>query len=400
MDEQHAPGAAEDGRAGPLPELILNPVDCFLSLRAKRSNPESRITPWIATARSAPRDDGVDKLAGASITRRNFLLGASAALCMEDGGGHGSECRPKGPISGTFVQPWNPLPHYSTSSWKALLGSLSELGASAIYLQWTGLSSGPSLAPAKLIEACEACGFKLHLGLWQGASDTELYADPAKAAAELEKRRNESLKLAGDYSSLVKSSPAFAGWYLPEEPNDLMLQHPGRAADWASHIAATVRALEALTPDAGVAMSSYVSNRLGPAAFADFWRGVWRDTPRLQLLLQDGYGVQFLPEGGIAPYLAELDRARKDAGGSLGLVVETFQQVAGEPIDKEPFRAKPTSISRLRRQIDLGMSIPCLPMVAFTMTDYMLGSRGADAGELGRAYRVGFVAEHCRKNPS
>jgi nitrogenase molybdenum-iron protein NifN len=53
-----------------------NPADCFPSLRAERSNPRSQTPPWIATARSAPRDDGGNESAEANMRPVNVLPGS------------------------------------------------------------------------------------------------------------------------------------------------------------------------------------------------------------------------------------------------------------------------------------------------------------------------------------
>ena len=325
------------------------------------------------------------------LTRRVFIGGLMHTMGGGPSFARTANCKRIGPIGGTFVQPTGTEFSFAADQWRVWLSSVSSLGIETLYVQWSRLADVGTIQARALLEASQHAGMSVHLGLWQQHGlDNRLYGSAAETTAVLSERRAKSLELARVLAREVHYSKAFAGWYLCEEPSDLMLQDLGRASAWAHHLERMGEALTDLIPQAPVTISTYVSGQMPPAQFADFWRSSWRRTRALRLLLQDGFGVQFLPEGGTTAYFEEIERL-KPGGARAGLVIETFEQLAGLPINNEPFRSKPAALDRLARQIELAQRLSKHPLVAFTVPDYMIGKPGSAAARLGDAYRERYL---------
>ena len=323
-----------------------------------------------------------------SIGRRAILAAAGGILLPRTAW---ARRRYVGPISATFVQPWEAHLSFDAAKWSELLEEFALHGMHTIYVQWMCHRKFGSLAPEPLLAACERLEFKVHFGLCATGEAARLYERGDATTQELDSRYAASLQLAAHLAPLVTRSRSFAGWYLPEELDDVMAADGDRLQAWTGHLAKTSAALAELTPSARVSISSYVSGRLSPQAFAEVWRQIWSSARSIALLMQDGFGVAFLRENEILGYLYALEQARRNTGANLGLIVELFEQTAGAPIDQRPFQARPAKFERLVRQLQVGNAISGLPLTAFTAGDYMIASRGKEAADLSRSYRAGFV---------
>jgi hypothetical protein len=71
-------------------------------------------------------------------------------------------------------------------------------------------------------------------------------------------------------------------------------------------------------------------------------------------------------------------------------VVESFTQVEGPPLDENPFRAVPTPIERLLRQLETASRYSSGHVLAFSVPEYMTPLGGEDAERLFREYRRRF----------
>ena len=322
------------------------------------------------------------------IGRRAILASAASILLPP-----AAWARPRfvGPIGATFVQPWQAHLSFDAAKWSELLEEFALHGMHTIYVQWMCHREFGSLAPEPLLAACERLDFKVHFGLCATGDAARLYERGDATTQDLDVRYAASLQLAAHLAPLVARSRSFAGWYLPEELDDVMAADGDRLHAWTRHLAKTSAALAELTPSARVSMSSYVSGRLSPGAFAEVWRHIWSSAKALTLLMQDGFGVVFLRENEILGYLYALEQARRNTGADFGLILELFEQTAGAPIDQRPFQARPAKFERLVRQLQVGNTISGLPLTAFTAGDYMIASRGPEAADLSRSYRAGFV---------
>lgn len=70
------------------------------------------------------------------------------------------------------------------------------------------------------------------------------------------------------------------------------------------------------------------------------------------MLFQDGIGARNLALPERSSYLTAIRKATQAHHRELKIILEIFDQVAGPPLDDQPFRAIPASLERIRQQIE------------------------------------------------
>jgi hypothetical protein len=327
-----------------------------------------------------------------SVDRRAFLgmaSGLMSFLCRNSGPARSLALAPACdtlPIPTSFLQPVDVMRGRSQSRWRRDLSELKRLGCQSLYLQWTELNGSSFVDPVRsratrkqflspVFAAAEEVGLKLWIGL---AADLR-YLSVYQASAEdlssyLSKMRKGCLKLASTVHARFGDSTAFAGWYVPEEIDDVTISTPARAEVWTKHLSEIQRGLRALREGVEVSISSYVVGHTDPSHVADFWRRVWGQVP-IRVLLQDGFGVRHLnqPER-IEAYMSAIATEAVSANGKWGVVIELFEQTS---VGDEPFRAIPASLDRLAAQIALVDKFPSAVRSSYSMTEHMVGSAAA-----------------------
>jgi hypothetical protein len=87
----------------------------------------------------------------------------------------------------------------------------------------------------------------------------------------------------------MRQQPAFAGWYLPEEIDDINWRIPEARRKLLRHLGRVSASLRKLTPGAGIAISTFSNARMSPAQFRDFWRDAFDHTVLSRVLARRNY---------------------------------------------------------------------------------------------------------------
>ncbi len=163
------------------------------------------------------------------------------------------------------------------------------------------------------------------------------------------------LTLINEIWNLFGTSPAFAGWYIPQEIEDLNWQtnsNRNLLANWLQNVGSYAK-----TKDVSKEVS--ISPYFGPFKPADFFQQ-WYDsllttaTSLTRVFLQDGMGVVYNKKAlnvDIPNYLNALKNASDKHGVSCGATIESFSQTQGAPINNNPWQADPANINRLKSQL-------------------------------------------------
>lgn len=305
------------------------------------------------------------------------------------------------PIDATFIQPSEVDLQRSRWEWWRLLQASRSLGMRTLYLQWSAwgefdfsrarLPRGEPFV-ATLLSLAAELDMRLHLGLAADpAFGTQLALPAVQLAPYLAGLRRRSLDMAHALAPLAGASPAFAGWYLPEEIDDLHWRGAARSALLREHLSTQQRQLEEVLPGGAVSISAYLSGQPAAHEFIDLWTELWQQIP-LRLLLQDGAGVHRLtaPQwlARARPLAQQAVTLRRD----LSVVVELFEQRSGPPLDTDDFSAVPTNLSRLVAQLARTQGLPTTELVSFAAVNYLLDDRSPRAGALYEAYRVAYCS--------
>jgi hypothetical protein len=211
--------------------------------------------------------------------------------------------------------------------------------------------------------------------------------DPVLVGVYLRRLRLRSEKVAAELAPMVRSHSSFRGWYLPEEINDGSWRDPEMRQILFDHLHASATALRTTVPGSEVAISGFSDARSDPRAFEEFWSTLLARAEVDRLLFQDGIGAGKLGLDHLELYLDAIRKAADARSRKLQVVMEVFRQVAGPPVDdKTPFRAVPAPMDRILRQADLAAKYSSLPVIAFSVPDYMSPFGGEEAGRLFQAY--------------
>lgn len=328
--------------------------------------------------------------AGRRGALRALLLSLPAGIALRAGttAAQGRSVTPA-PFATTFLQPLAAHRSWSSAEWELLFAELRVLGMNRLILQWTEFDA-IAFHPAPL-ERIVSLAARHRFGVMVGLSHRSDYwqaidaraADPAGFLGQL---RERSLAIARANAGWLRDQPAFVGWYLPEEVDDLNWRVPARRDRLQSHLAETAEVLKALTPDHRVAVSGFANRGTDPEGLAAMWSDLLAAAPGLdEVWFQDGVGVGKLDLAELEPMLRAVAGAVRRAGRELRVIVETFTQVAGAPLDADPFKAVPAPLARVLAQLTLAARWAAEP-IAFSAPEYMTPWGGVAAGELGLDY--------------
>ncbi len=204
-----------------------------------------------------------------------------------------------GPVKGIFYQPWQSDLSLTRSDWERRMIRLHENGLDTLYVQWlqygevdflnAHLKKG-ELFIQGLLNAAASQEIGVYIGLF---SDPEFFHSLTLSTAELDrylfKLRKKTVRLAAEFQARYGKHPAFKGWYLPEEIDDLNWRLPSRQKLLNHHLHALAHTLESLGGKKPVAFSTFFSGALSPERFARFCQQLLEGSDAF-VLVQDGLG--------------------------------------------------------------------------------------------------------------
>jgi len=302
-------------------------------------------------------------------------------------------------FGGTFIQFLASHGDWGADSWTDLFRGFKQLGLSEVVVQWSlfddtafypsaNYKSVPQPPLETILRLGDANRIKVFVGLAHDPGFwSKIRREPALVGVYLRRLRHRSEKVAVELAPMVRSHPSFGGWYLPEEIEDGSWRDPETRQILFDHLRASVVSLKAVTPGCEVAISGFSNARSDPRAFEEFWRILLARADADRLLFQDGIGTGKIGLDHLELYLNAIRKAVDARSRKLQVVVEVFRQVSGPPFDdKTPFRAVPAPVERIVHQANLAAKYSTLPVVVFSVPDYMSPFGGQEADRLYRAY--------------
>jgi len=299
----------------------------------------------------------------------------------------------------TFLQPLRDHGAWPPEHWERLFDDLAALGVREVVVQWSAYGATRFFEPQgdaggdsvplieKLLPLAQARAMTLRLGLvhdedWWG----KITRSPEVVEVYLKRLELDSLRLAGALHARFKDSPAFGGWYLPQELDDVNWNGPRRALV-VEHVRALREGLRRIDPSRDAGISGFVNGFLDPAACREWLRELTAASGMELFFLQDGVGVRKLTLDELPVYLEAAARGVAQGGGTLRPVVEIFTQTHGEPLDKEPFQAEPAAMSRVAGQLAVAGRFAPKGITAFSLPEYARPSGGPLQAAFHAAYR-------------
>lgn len=275
-------------------------------------------------------------------------------------------------LSGAFIQLTQDMMALTAADWRDVVSAMRDAGMDVIILQRLQYghvrlfpSVGPAVDPVAEILAQAAQGSR-PMRVFVGLLYDPCWYDKWEDAGFLDNLLHGSRTLADEVATRYGRSPAFAGWYIPQE----MWNHgykPGHIAALASYFGRLSRHCKGLLQKP-VAVSPYFNPTLSfidpdtPAQnarkFADNYRQFLGGAGLDIVMVQDGVGARCLDslaqadlDALVQPYFYELTTACLEKGVDCWANLENYKTVRGGCRDNQAFAGYPTDFARFRRQL-------------------------------------------------
>lgn len=306
-------------------------------------------------------------------------------------------------LSGTFFQPLFAHDSVTPEQWNSLFDELEKTGACELIVQWTlydevafyhsetfkSLKNPPLEV---ILKAAEDRGIKVHLGLYNSSDYwaqikrnhtlvdiymNRIYVKSTQAAREL-------LPLTARYSS-------FAGWYIPQEIDDVSWLSPEKRDVLTRFLKKTVKFLNRVTPGKQVSVSGFSNVFHDPQSFSDFWTRLLKQSSIDTVYFQDGIGTKKQTLDSAPVYFSAIAAAASANSVRLSVVVEIFRQVSDTP-----FKAVSAPLEEILQQISIAVPYSQGGITAFSIPEYMSSFGGSDALGLQSEYIKHFGVKSCK----
>jgi hypothetical protein len=149
-----------------------------------------------------------------------------------------------------------------------------------------------------------------------------------------------------------------------------------------NHLQAEAAELSRISPNSRLALSGFSNANMEPDVLAAMWSGIAAGANLNRMLFQDGVGAGKLDVADVPPYLEALARAMATMHREFAVVVELFRQTS----TVAPFAAVPAPLERVLQQLNAARAYSDLPIVGFSVPDYLSPSGGIEAERLYHEY--------------
>lgn len=194
-----------------------------------------------------------------------------------------------------FYQPWLSHQNVSASSWRGMGQDLRTQGYTHMIFQWSQYGQtkfwdrSENSILQRVIQATSPKALDFIFGLYLG---DDYYAKLGESDRVLSKYLAHSRSLAiQNAREIMQQSPrGVAGWYLPEEIDDLNWRSPARQKILRAHLLALSSELKALAPQVPIYASVFFGGNTPPTKFGQQINALIKATG-IVVLVQDGLGT-------------------------------------------------------------------------------------------------------------
>ncbi|MGA2497355.1 MAG: DUF4434 domain-containing protein [Tepidisphaeraceae bacterium] len=374
---------------------VLGFCAALLFLHAPRErSPQAKMASPSGTPKSDSSDEGAPPRSAARAAQARATTRASSLspwLFVGDA------------FEGTFLQLTKEHLAWPDSQWRSEFDNLRRIGIKIVIVQWSQydaadftVAQGHKSPVEAIAAAADEKGMELYVGLSLRKSWGLEDSFTKKYMAE-ELARNT--RMADRLHALLGAHASFCGWYIPHEVSDLDYanDHQAMTREFFHSLAAHLNKLDELKP---VLASGYTDpDKSELVHFVWFWTLFLNEAGIDVLLFQDGAGIprqaKWQEKLDFVDAIVSLSQEFEDSS-EVWLVGETFTQIHGQPVDDQPFAAKPADAARVREQVE-SLSKFKKRLIAYSYFDYMRPSAGKEASLLHDGYRK-FMEESAARN--
>ncbi|MCP4521218.1 MAG: DUF4434 domain-containing protein [Cytophagales bacterium] len=270
-------------------------------------------------------------------------------------------------LTGSFIQLWNTTGckcgEWEQERWDAEFKKMKQAQLDYLVVQYSVYDNlswySPSNIPSviykmstlnRMVAAAEKFNMKIHFGLY---FDETWNSSNKSLASTYSSILNKHKTVANELWTLFGNSPAFGGWYIPQELNDLEWQNDNEKTllfNWIKDVTDYTESLSANYP----IMIAPFFNLWQPADKLETWYNelLSISTNLDRIYPQDGVGITLKnPDYHIPLYFSAIKRACDNHNKTFGATIESFHQTSGWPINNGTFSATSTDIEILKKQL-------------------------------------------------
>lgn len=262
-------------------------------------------------------------------------------------------------VKGIFLQPRGSLVEQDDSYWRRIFQRLMDQNIDTLFLQWSA-ENGRVYADLELenherqplleniFRAARECKVKIFLGLYQETTYWQQIPAPNDVLENffyLRVAANE--RLLEQLHKKFGQEPSLAGYYIPDEIDDLNWRTPDRIGFYNLYLKLMVERIRKVDPQRPIAVSTFFRSRTAPRIYAENLYSILKGTGINRLLVQDGAGENNPKEPDRALYFEKI-KERIAGEVELAGIIEIFSRTSKE---SEPFAAVPAPRERILRQL-------------------------------------------------
>lgn len=302
-------------------------------------------------------------------------------------------------LSGGFIQFWGSMKSQASMSeaqWQRFLQAMADAKMRIIITQWSAYESTTFIprgdeffdVTGAILRFAEKHDMEVFIGL----RDDKGWWTGWKDKAYLDKLADETARLAEQIHARYGKSPAFRGWYVPQEMSNLTYTD-AQIENLSAYFRKVSDTCHELAPGKPVAISPFFSPRpeswlVSAPVFGKNYRKFLENAGLDIVMLQDGAGARGIKKEEIAelvvPYFRELKKACDATHVQLWANAESFEIVSGQP---DPQKFWPTTIDRLLEQIRQEAPFVNGRLITFDLFHYMNPYGDLHEGEANATFR-------------
>ena len=270
-------------------------------------------------------------------------------------------------LNGSFIQLWNTAGcmcgQWTQNEWDAELQKMKDACMNTLVIQYgvykdlswyqpSSLSFINYTEPTlnKIISAANKVDMDVYLGLY---FDETWNTSDKSASSTYSGLLDKHKQVIDEIWDLFKDSASFAGWYIPQEINDLEWQSDPQKTllfNWLRDVSDYAHAKSATHP---VMIAPYC-NLWQPADLIQQWYDDMLTTAtNIDMIYpQDGIGTHIKDLGYTEPlYGTAIATACQLHNKTFGITLESFDQLTGWPVDNGSFSATSATLDRIKQQL-------------------------------------------------
>jgi len=263
-------------------------------------------------------------------------------------------------ISGVFIQLDYSYIEKTTDDWRLIFQKLSNLKIDTVIIQWIATDDIVYFESSlnystrykileKIIAEARKTGINVYLGLHHESTYWTQITAPVDILEDFfYKRTAINERLIKDLVNKFGNEEVFAGYYIPDEIDDLRWRSPERIKMYNNYLKLLVKRIRIYDKKRPIAISAFVRSRTSPKIFAENLFNILEDTGINILCIQDGGGENDPSEYYRRIYFEYIKKLLNKGHFSLWGIVEAFSNIKQKD---GVITANPAPEDRIKRQI-------------------------------------------------